>query len=360
MGYTMWKLANLVGAAAASKLVHDYQWQAWKQEHNRVYAPAEEAKKYETFVENRKFVDGHNARYHKDLETYHVKLNKFADLTNEEFSERYLDSSLGREADNYECPEEFRFVKRDDEKYPSAITYAGILIDTYTGGYPRVTPVKDQGDSCSSSSWAFATAGAIEGTLCGQQYQDCTTWNGVSTQQQLDCCENSNQCAGGYPSNGMKCVIDNGGIDSSDDYPYTGVPSSCAYQSNLAVQPTITTCGRTMPGNETVMHQMLYQEGPATVRINASGIGFQFYFGGVYVSNLCSARPEDANHAMVATGYGNWPMTYQVEFWECKNSFGTGWGVDGYIFFKRNHEFRGGNMCGIANDVSYAVISDDN
>ena len=133
----------------------------------------------------------------------------------------------------------------------------------------------------------------------------------------------------------MECIIENdGGIENSSDYPYTGQVSSCSYQSNLAITPGINSCGRIMPGNETQMHQMVYQEGPAAVRIDGSGIGFQFYFGGIYVSNLCSAT--DLNHAMIVTGYGTQTIQYSVEFWEAKNSWGTGCGIDGYVFMKRN------------------------
>merc|ERR1711953_286875 len=317
----------------------DLDFETWKLQHNKNYQTlSSESKHYQTFTDNRNFVNNHNDRYSNGLESYHVKLNKFADLTNEEFAEKYLTArkTISREEDNFECPTEFVYTKEADGSYPKGLTYAGIFYDEFSGGYSRVTPVKDQGDSCSSSSWAFAAAGAIEGTLCGKQYKNCTSWNGVSSQQQLDCCANSNQCDGGYPTNAMECIIENnGGIENADDYPYTGTISSCAYQANLAITPGITSCGRIMPGNETQMHQMVYQEGPAAVRIDGSGLGFQFYFGGIYVSNLCSAT--DLNHAMIVTGYGTQTIQYSVQFWECKNSWGAGWGVDGYIFMKRNH-----------------------
>jgi len=345
--------------ASVTAFPTDFEWETWKFEHKKRYQSIEiETTRYTIFNDNRNFVSQHNARFAQGHEEYHVKINKFADLTNDEFAEKFLTNKkqINRESDNFECPTEFVYTKQADGSYPKAVTYAGVMYDDFTGGYSRVTPVKDQGDSCSSGSWTFAAAGAIEGVLCGNQYKNCTSWNGVSSQQQLDCCSNSNQCDGGYPSNGMECIIENnGGIENADDYPYTGNPSSCAYQSNLAVTPGITSCGRTMPGNETQLHQMLYQEGPAAIRIDGSGLGFQFYYGGIYVSNLCSAT--ELNHAMLATGYGTQNSQYAVQFWECKNSWGTGWGYNGYVFMKRNHEFKGGNMCGLATDVSYAIIN---
>jgi len=358
------KIASSAIFATISAFPSDFQWEAWKLENNKNYlSKSLETEKYEIFLKNRQFVNNHNLRFDQKSETYGVKLNKFADLTNAEFSSKYLEKSASTsDSENYNCPVNWE-SGRDDGKYGPAVTYAGIFFDDFTGGYSRVTPVKNQGDSCSAGSWTFATAGAIEGTLCGQKYQDCSgdDWKGVSSQQQLDCCGSANGCEVGYPSSGMQCVMETGGIESVESYPYNGTPgdgtpASCAYQTNLAVTPTITNCGKTQSGNETELHQVLYEYGPVASRIDASGIGFQFYSHGVYVNNLCSAELEDLNHAMVVTGYGYQEVSYQIEFWECKNSWGADWGEDGYVFMKRNHN-RYGNMCGIATDVSYAIIN---
>jgi len=352
--------------ASISAFPADFDWETWKLEHNKHYSTADlETEKYEIFNNNRNFINNHNNLFSEGHESYSVKINKFADLTNEEFAEKYLTATNSdslqapdweREEDNYECPTEFVFTKQPDGSYPPALTYAGYMYNQFEGEL-RVTPVKDQGSNCGSGSWAFAASGAIEAAMCMNGIANCTAelWQGVSSQQQLDCCSNSDQCDGGYPTNGIECIIRNdGGIENSSDYPFTGTPSTCAYQSNSAITPGVTSCGKMMPGNENQMHQLLYQEGPAAVRIDGSGIGFQFYYGGVYVSNICSATK--LNHAMVATGYGTSADQYGKEFWECKNSWGTGWGYNGYVFMKRNHGSHGGNMCGIATDVTYAIM----
>merc|ERR1739848_144479 len=68
----------------------DFQWESWKHQHNKIYNSINtKNKKYEIFTKNRAFINEHNSRFSKNLESYAVKLNKFADLSNEEFSDQF-------------------------------------------------------------------------------------------------------------------------------------------------------------------------------------------------------------------------------------------------------------------------------
>jgi len=53
------------------------------------------------------------------------------------------------------------------------------------------------------------------------------------------------------------------------------------------------------------------------------------------------------NHAVLAVGYGNDAET-GLDYWLIKNSWGTGWGADGYFKMQR-----GINMCAVAQCNSY-------
>ena len=94
----------------------------------------------------------------------------------------------------------------------------------------------------------------------------------------------------------------------------------------------------------------------------------QFYSSGIFDSSQCSTS---INHAMLVIGYGT--SDNNKEYWILKNrhvtdaamlqccyacgalfpcSWGTDWGVDGYILMTRNQY----NQCGIASDCSYPSL----
>lgn len=65
-------------------------FQQWMKEHKRVYKHAEEAKKrFENFRRNLKYIIENNAKRNSP-NAYRLGLNKFADLSNEEFKKTYL------------------------------------------------------------------------------------------------------------------------------------------------------------------------------------------------------------------------------------------------------------------------------
>ncbi|KAN0009253.1 hypothetical protein ACTFIU_006528 [Dictyostelium citrinum] len=70
------------------------------------------------------------------------------------------------------------------------------------------------------------------------------------------------------------------------------------------------------------------------------------YSRGIYDDPACN--PNKLTHAILLVGYGveNGRVYYKV-----KNSWGTGWGEDGFMRIAK-----GKNMCGIANMASYPVL----
>jgi len=55
------------------------------------------------------------------------------------------------------------------------------------------------------------------------------------------------------------------------------------------------------------------------------------------------------DHGVLAVGYGN---ENGKDFWLVKNSWGTGWGEEGYIKMKKDNN-SGAGMCGILQAASY-------
>jgi C1A family cysteine protease len=124
------------------------------------------------------------------------------------------------------------------------------------------------------------------------------------------------------------------------EYPYEAKKDSCRFSSHQGVAP-IRTFESLPHGNETALLIGLYNDGVASIAIDASSIWFQLYSGGIYDNPDCTSNLD---HAVGLVGYGTVAGT---DFWIVRNSWGTGWGEDGYIRMIRNQN----NQCGVATEA---------
>jgi len=347
---------SLLGLSAAHHTA-DNEWLAWKSRHGISFKThSEDQARYSKFADNREFVNAHNAKAADGIESYTVSLNKFAALDNTEFAAKYL-SPVPSVGLAYTCPNMFA---DDGSSVPDAVTYTSANTD----GKVWVTSTKDQG-SC-GSCWTFGAAGAVEGKLCKNGEQDCSNWTGISEQQMVDCASytrgsteplvidlspyDNHGCSGGLFSNAFRYLVLNGGVNNYDDYTYvsgsTKTEGTCAYDVSTAIINPISDCGMVTPNDEAALKKSVAQNGVHSIGIDAGGVGFQLYSGGVYYSSTCSSTR--LNHAVTLTGYG---VDNGDSFWEVKNSWGAGWGVGGYIEMARDN----GNQCGVAADTQWAI-----
>nr|BAA34704.1 cathepsin L-like tick cysteine proteinase B [Haemaphysalis longicornis] len=88
--------------------------------------------------------------------------------------------------------------------------------------------------------------------------------------------------------------------------------------------------------------------GPVSVAIDAQPTSHsQFYSEGIYDEPECSS--EQLDHGVLVVGYGT---KDGKDYWLVKNSWGTTWGDEGYIYMTRNQD----NQCGIASSASYPLV----
>jgi len=135
----------------------------------------------------------------------------------------------------------------------------------------------------------------------------------------------------------MDYIIANKGVDTEKSYPYTAEDGTCHFAS-ANVGATLKSYTNVNTGDENDLQAKVYL-GPTSVAIDASQSSFQFYNSGVYSDPSCSTSQLD--HGVLAVGWG---VSSGSDYWVVKNSWGTDWGLKGFIWMARND----GNMCGIA------------
>ncbi|CAN4126625.1 unnamed protein product [Withania somnifera] len=265
-------------------------------------------------------------------------VTQFSDLTSEEFERMYMGvkggdrSSLLGEVGSHAPPLE---VKDLPESF-----------DWREEG--AVTEVKMQG-TC-GSCWAFSTTGSIEGAnfiatgkllnLSEQQLVDC---DHTCDKKDKKACDSG--CSGGLMTNAYKYLIEAGGIEEEDSYPYTGKRGECKFKPDkVAVKVSNFT---NIPVDERQIAAYLVNHGPLAVGLNA--VFMQTYIGGVSCPLICGKRW--VNHGVLLVGYGSKGFSIlrlsNQPYWIIKNSWGKRWGEHGYYKLCRGH-----GMCGMNTMVS--------
>ncbi|XP_028818194.1 dipeptidyl peptidase 1 [Denticeps clupeoides] len=205
------------------------------------------------------------------------------------------------------------------------------------GGINYVSPVRNQG-SC-GSCYTFASMGMLEARI--RIMTNNTEQPIFSMQQVVSCSQYSQGCDGGFPYLIGKYVQDYGVVEE-ECFPYTGTDSPCNIPDKCMRH--FTSDYHYVGGfygncNEAVMMLELVKDGPMAVAFEVYP-DFMHYKGGIYQHTGLTSdfNPfELTNHAVLLVGYGHCHMTGQ-KYWIVKNSWGTGWGEDGYFRIQRGSD----------------------
>ncbi|XP_074264073.1 cysteine proteinase mucunain-like [Silene latifolia] len=306
-------------------------YESWLVKHGKNYnGLGEKERRFSIFKDNLRYIDQRNS----ENRSFKLGLNRFADLTNEEYKSMYLGirprpkSLLGRAKSD-------RYAFRDGDSLPESI-------DWRKKG--AVAEVKDQG-SC-GSCWAFAAIAGVEGI------NQIVTGDLISLSEQelVECDTSYNEgCNGGLMDYAFEFIIKNGGIDSEEDYPYTGRDGRCdTYRKNAKV---VTIDGyEDVPANEKSLQKAVANQPVSVSVVEGSGRFSTLSFG--YIHGTCGTTLD---HGVTAVGYGS---EDGLDYWIVKNSWGLSWGERGYIRMQRNTKSSG--LCGIAMEASYPTKTGEN
>ena len=207
-------------------------------------------------------------------------------------------------------------------------------------------PIQNQGNC--GSCWAFSAAAAMESA---HKIQQGSLYK-LSEQNFVSCSSayGNNGCGGGWyywAWNYAKVTP----VDTEASYPYTsgstGTTGACKYVSSAGVGK-VTGYGQC--GTDTTSIKTCIASQPNSVAIDASTSYFQSYTGGVLTNAASCGTTLD--HAVVAVGYNT--TSTGVGYYIVRNSWGTGWGSNGYVNIG---QAASPGICGINKKVYYVAVA---
>jgi len=181
-------------------------------------------------------------------------------------------------------------------------------------------------------------------------------------EQQTVSCDTTDQgCGGGDTITAYAYMQKAGGVESDADYPYTsggGDSGTCTFDASKIVAKVTTKSPpysyATPPCTDSCTHQdedtlaaNLVNQGPVSICVYAES--WMDYAGGVYSDTAgCPSAYTSLDHCVQLVGYNK---QTSPAYWVVRNSWNTGWGVQGYIYLEM-----GKNICGVADEATIVDI----
>jgi len=320
---------------------------------DKTYSDAsEKLERFKVFQDNLKRIEKQN----ENSKHARFGVNKFSDMTPEEFQQTMLQPKISAKALATSC-----LLNGIESPQPNKLTSKALPTSWDWNAKGAVTPVKNQG-MC-GSCWTFSVTGCME----GQWFLKGNKLTSFSEQIIVDCSHGCcympgygnvcNQgCNGGWQWNAYFDIVGWGGIETEAEYPYQGVTGSCQMNKKKLMAPLKNyTCLSTTKAAATdaQMMQYIYTKGPISIALDATLL--MSYYGGIidpfFPSWECD--PTQLDHALLIVGWGqerNW-IGEMTPYWYVKNSWGADWGDSGYFMIAQGY-----NLCGINEAVSAAIM----
>lgn len=322
-----------------TEVFNQHLWNKFKKSHGKTYLSDEhEQFRYDLFKKNLEVIEKHNSEYSMGLKTFTLGVNYFADWSFEEFKNKMFGTRVGNATRKNNLGTFLRLPKHIN--LPEEV-------DWRKEG--AVAEVKNQGEC--GSCWAFSTTGALEGA----NFRANGKLVELSEQQLVDCSgkfENQG-CNGGLMDNAFEYVKENHGLDTEESYPYHAHQGRCHFKKKT-VAAKCSGYNDIVSGNEDALKEAVATVGPISIAIDATEDVFMLYKEGVLIDETCGNSPDTLDHGVLLVGYGtdNSNKSEGQDYWIVKNSWGPGWGEEGYVRMARNKN----NMCGVATTASYPLV----
>jgi C1A family cysteine protease len=339
-------IATIASASAVSfdgnvhnREVYEAKMIDWMNEHNIQLSGTEFSDRLKIFADAEDHINAHNSAG----KSWKMAHNQFSHLTKEEFREAAgLGVNIPKHIASKTGMNPLRLPKETAKTGLRGANLKASSVDWVDSG--AVTGVKDQG-SC-GSCWSFSTTGAIEGA-----YQRKTGELVSFSEQNLVSCDTMDSaCNGGLMDYAFQWIQENGGLCKESDYPYVsggGSVPSCDTSCEKVEGSAVTKWTDVDQSDEALMEAL--DIGPVAIAIEADESNFQYYSSGV----LTASCGSNLDHGVLAVGYGTMDGT---DYYRVKNSWGTSWGDNGYIYFERGGNAESAGKCGILSAASYPTL----
>ena len=317
----------------------DKLFSEFKSKQNMLYTSVSESQ-YRKQIFEKSVLDAgkHNLHFARGHHSYHLGITKFADITDEEFINRYTMKPIPSVKDSHNTKQSK--IKKTKVQYPESVDFRNKNV---------IGPIEDQG-TC-GSCYSFSTVGATEAAYVMKNSSN--TFHQLSKQEMVDCGSSTglalSACQGGVLESAYK-YLSKFGISESKDYPYTQKPSKClAYKKPRF----LTLSGYKMLDDYTKdgFLSMLAKQ-PMSIAVQMTRY-LKLYNGGVVdIKGPCGFF---YNHGILAVGYSNVQTSGTVPYLILKNTYGENWGENGYMLYRMGVGNTG--MCAFINvNDSHPII----